>query len=427
MSFNPEAEKSVLASIILDNSCLDSVNLSRTDFYNNLNRDIFTICKDLEAKDVRIDLISLTDELKRRSINYDVVEIAKLSDYAPSSANVEYYCEIVKDMALRRSIKHLEGVSSNMRQDETVTALETIETIEKMTGEMLAGIGGSRYKKIAELVAPMVERIEVAAKTGGAIEGVNTFFPSLDRIIGGFNNSEMTVIGARPSMGKTSLILSIIDRIAIKKKIPCGVFSIEMSEKLLMDRLVSQVSGIASVKIKRGMLTQADFSRLSDAGSLLFESPIYVDDTTGLKMQEIRSKARRMVYKDGVKIIFIDYFGLITPEGKGERFNQMSEVSRQIKGLAKELDIPIVLLSQVNRDKEGKRPCLADLRETGSLEQDADMVLFLHREREYGDDAVKIETEVLIAKNRNGSIGLAHLDFEPSKVRFIDREDNIKG
>jgi len=144
-------------------------------------------------------------------------------------------------------------------------------------------------------------------------------------------------------------------------------------------------------------------------------------------MQEIRSKARRMVYKDGVKIIFIDYFGLITPEGKGERFNQMSEVSRQIKGLAKELDIPIVLLSQVSRDKEGKRPCLADLRETGSLEQDADMVLFLHREREYGDDAIKIETEVLIAKNRNGSIGLAHLDFEPSKVRFIDREDNIKG
>lgn len=427
MNFNLEAEKSILGSILLDNSCLDAINLTRNDFYNNLHRDIFTICKDLEAKDVRIDLISLTDELKRRSINFDVVEVAKLSDSAGSSGNVEYYCEIVKDCALRNAIEQLERVSSSMRRDETIKAVETIETIEKMTGEMLAGVGGTRYKKIAELVAPMVERIETAAKTGGAIEGVNSFYPSLDRIIGGFNNSEMTVIGARPSMGKTALILSIIERIAIKHKVPCGIFSIEMSEKLLMDRLVSQVSGIPSVKIKRGLLTQADFSRLTDASGQLFEAPIYVDDTTGLKMQEIRSKARRMVYKDGCKIIFIDYFGLITPEGKGERFNLMSEVSRQIKGLAKELNIPIVLLSQVSRDKEGKRPCLADLRETGSLEQDADMVLFLHREREYAEDVPKIETEVLIAKNRNGAIGLAHLDFEPAKVRFLDREDNIKG
>ena len=244
----------------------------------------------------------------------------------------------------------------------------------------------------------------------------------------GFQNSEMIIIGARPSMGKTALALSMIHHIAIQKNIPTGIFSLEMSYTQIGQRLISQIARMSGSRIRSGMMTQAEFQRLQDAAGVLYDAPLCIADTPNMKMLDLRAMARKMKQQYQVKIIFIDYIGLITSDNYSSntpRHEQVSEISRSLKSLARELDIPIVALCQVSRDSEGKEPTLANLRDSGSIEQDADVVMFIHRERKATDNNDEaIEAKILLAKQRNGPIGNVDLIFLPSYAKFENRAED---
>jgi replicative DNA helicase len=279
-----------------------------------------------------------------------------------------------------------------------------------------------------ELIPDTFSIIEKHLHNQDAYTGIPSGFAALDTMTSGFQDSEMIIIGARPSMGKTALALSMIQHIAIQKNIPTGFFSLEMSYTQIGQRLVSQVARISGSKIRSGMLTQADFQRLQDAAGLCYDAPLCVADTPNMKMLDLRAMARKMKQQHQVKIIFIDYIGLITSENFSSntpRHEQVSEISRSLKSLARELNIPIVALCQVSRDSEGKEPTLANLRDSGSIEQDADVVMFIHRERKATDDDGNgaIDAKILLAKQRNGPIGNVDLMFLPQYAKFENKAE----
>lgn len=425
---NLEAEQATLGAVLLDWDAVGTViaHLRSESFYSLQNQTIFKAILSLYNQGQRGDVLTLTDELRKTGqleAAGGVAYIASLADQVPTSSNVEYYAQVVKDSSNRRELIKISSTAISEAHDDTKPSRSTLEDTQNKLFTLAESDQSQRLITMLELVPETFSIIEQHFHNKDAYTGIPSGFPALDTMTSGFQDSEMIIIGARPSMGKTALALSMIQHISIHKKIPTGFFSLEMSATQIGQRLLSQESRISGSKIRSGMLKMDDFQRLQEAASRCYDAPLFVADTPNMKMLDLRAMARKMCQQHQIKIIFIDYIGLITSENYNAnvpRHEQVSEISRSLKSLARELKIPIVALSQVSRDSEGKEPTLANLRDSGSIEQDADVVMFIHRERKSSDDdgSGAIEAKVLLAKQRNGPIGNVDLIFLPQYAKF---------
>ena len=428
--YNEEAEAAVLGALLI-NFTLDALDTVRMylgtgDFFKTSHQKIFTAIENLEKKGSGVDLLTVTEQLKADGLlekSGGVGYVAELTSSVPTTANIEYYSKIVQECSIRRKLLNIGAEIHSQAHDDSRETSEIVEDIERKVFEINDQRSVDSMKSAGEVIKEAIYAIEQRYSQKGDFTGIPSGFDELDAMTTGFQKSEMIVIGARPSVGKTAFALTLAANIAIKTKINCGFFTLEMTTLSVMQRLLSIQANINSNKIRTGLLKPSDFNSLTDAASHIYEAPLWIDDTPNMKLLDLRSQARRMVSKFDVKIIFIDYLGLITFEDKRiPRHEQMSEVSRSLKALARELDVPIIALSQVGRQTEGKAPGLADLRESGAIEQDADMVMFLHRER--GLDNTEgtpenIETELIVAKQRNGPVGTVKMAFIPHFTKFV--------
>lgn len=425
---NLEAETATLGAVLLDPDALGRVltYIRADDFYRNAHKRVFEAVLRLFDRSEEIDLITLTHELR----NEGSLEaaggagyVSSLTSAVPTSANVEYYARIVREMSLRRRLLAVSQEMIANAYDESVESRQIIEDAERRIFELGESQETAGFKQAKEIVEQTVEAIERLYNTKDSYTGVPSGFPELDKMLSGFQNSELIIIGARPSVGKTALALSMAGNISIRQKIPVGFFTLEMSNMAIMQRLIASEARIGSQTIRTGMLRPSDFKNLTDAAGLIYDAPLWISDTPAIKLLDLRAQARRMVSQNGVRIIFVDYLTLITSEDRDlPRHEQIAEVSRSLKALARELQIPIVALSQLTRDSEGRRPILANIRESGSIEQDADVVLFLHRERGIERDSTEqmnnVETELVVAKQRNGPVGTVKIAFVPKYTKF---------
>ena len=430
---NIEAEQATLGAILLDWDAVGAVitHLRAESFYSLQHQTVFKAILSIYNKGQRGDILTLTEEL-RQTGKLDaaggVAYVASLPDHVPTSSNVEYYAQLVKDDFNRRELIKISSSAISEAHDDTKPSRTTLEDTQNKLFALAESDQSQRLLSMWELVPDTFSIIEKHLHNQETYTGVPSGFSGLDKMTSGFQNSEMIIIGARPSMGKTALALSMIHHIAIQKNIPTGIFSLEMSYTQIGQRLISQIARMSGSRIRSGMMTQAEFQRLQDAAGVLYDAPLCIADTPNMKMLDLRAMARKMKQQYQVKIIFIDYIGLITSENYSSntpRHEQVSEISRSLKSLARELDIPIVALCQVSRDSEGKEPTLANLRDSGSIEQDVDVVMFIHRERKATDNNDEaIEAKILLAKQRNGPIGNVDLIFLPSYAKFENRAED---
>jgi len=425
---NNDAEVATLGAVLLDPDALGRVlvYLRADDFYRNAHTRIFQAILALSERSEEIDLITLTQELKSEGALEAVGGagyISSLTSSVPTSANVEYYARIVREQSIRRKLVRISQEIIADSFDDTRESRYVIEDAERKIFDIAESQNTSSFQKARDIVEKTVEAIEKLYHTRDNYTGIPSGFPALDNMLSGFQDSEFIIIGARPSVGKTALALSMAANISIRQKVPVGIFTLEMSAMALMQRLIASEARIGSQTIRTGMLKPSDFKNLTDAAGLIYEAPLWITDTPNMKLLDLRSQARRMVSQQGIKIIFVDYITLITSENMDlPRHEQIAEISRSLKALARELEIPIIALSQLTRDSEGKRPTLANIRESGSLEQDADVVIFLHRERgterENNEQLNNIETELVVAKQRNGPVGTIKIAFIPRYTKF---------
>jgi replicative DNA helicase len=426
---NEEAESATLGALLLDNEAISTVLrfLRADDFYKTAHQKIFQGVVNMYQRGERADLITLTEELKSEGSLDSVggsAYISELTSAVPTSANVEYYALIVQGNSVRRALLKTAREIIAQAHDESLDSRAIIEEAEKRIFEVTEKQQTSAFKAVREIIPDAINEIERLYNSKNAYTGIPTGFGNLDRFTSGFQRSEFIVIGARPSVGKTALALSMASNIAIHEKIPVGFFTLEMSEMALTQRILAAEARINSNLIRNGMLSPANFKDLVDAAGIIYDSPLFIEDTPGIKLLDLRASARRLKVQQDIQILFIDYLTLITSETREiPRHEQIAEISRSLKALARELDIPVVALSQVRRETEGKRPSLADLRESGSIEQDADVVIFLHRDR--GTEAKSEEetpsnilTELILAKQRNGPIGTVEIAFIPKYTKF---------
>lgn len=425
---NAEAEQACLGAVLLDPDAVQDVLrfLRPEDFYVNANRETFAGIISLFEKGQKADLITLTDELRLLGVLDRVGGpgyIANLTSVTPSSANVEYYARIVQESSIRRNLLKLSMDVRMKAFDDSVESGVILDEAQARIFEITQNRQAVSYKSVKELLPETIRTIERLFKNKNAYTGIPSGLPELDSMTSGFQDSEFIVIGARPSVGKTALALSMASHISVRERIPCAFFSLEMADMAIMQRLISSEARISSEMIRSGLIKPSDFSALMEAAGRIYEAPLYIIDMPNLKLLDLRTMARRLRAEKDVKIIFIDYLTLITHENAElPRWEQISSISRSLKALARELRIPVVALSQLKREAEGKQPTLADLRESGSIEQDADLILFLHREREHDksrdERSPVIETELIVSKQRNGPVGKVSIAFIPKYTRF---------
>jgi replicative DNA helicase len=433
---NIDAEVASLGSILLDAPAITRVvdYVRPGDFYRQAHGKIFEAILHLWDRGESIDLITLTAELQATG-QLDRIGgaayISSLTTAVPTSANVEYYAQIVQQTSLRRRLITLAAEITESCFDDTIPTRQVIEEAERRIFELAETNQTQGFQPAKEVVKRTVDAIEKLYHNQDDYTGVPTGFHALDNMTSGFQNSEFIVIGARPSVGKTAFALSMAANIAIGRKIPVGVFTLEMSDMALMQRLIASEARIASQVIRTGMLRTSDFANLTNAASRIYDSPLWISDTPGMRLLDLRAQARRMVGQHGVRIIIVDYLTLITNENAElARHEQIADISRSLKALARELEIPVIALSQVSRDTEGKRPMLSNIRESGSIEQDADVVLFLHRERNLEKESTEtlnvVETELIVAKQRNGPVGTIQIAFIPRYTKFENLADDME-
>lgn len=427
---NDEAETATLGALLLDPEAISLVlrYLRAEDFYKTAHQKAFKGIISLFTRGEVIDLLTLTEELRKEGELDSVggpAYVSALTSAVPTSANVEYYAKIVQGTSIRRNLLRIAGEIIATAHDDSQDSRVIIEEAEKRIFEITDRQQAGSIKSAREIVLKTIEAIEKLYHTKDSYTGIPSGFSDLDNLTSGFQKSEFIVIGARPSVGKTALATTMAAHIAIHNKVPVGFFTLEMSDMALMQRILSSEARLDSKRLRAGLLRPADFHHISEAAARIYEAPLYIDDTPNMKLLDLRAQARRMKFQMGVQLIFVDYIGLIEPETKGNvpRHEQVAEISRSLKALARELDMPIVTLSQVGRQSEGKAPSLADLRESGSIEQDADVVMFLHRLRESDRDAEQsgrttVETDLIIAKQRNGPVGTVKIAFLPQYTKF---------
>lgn len=428
---NIEAEQAVLGALLLNWSAMaEVVSTLRPDrFYSLSNQVIYEAMVKLYTKSATGDTISLINELtveNKLEQAGGAAYIASLTDTVPSAANIDYYANMVLDRAARRDLIH---ISSELKASSFDLQKESDSLLDEAEQKIFALAEKNETTQIysaQNIMVKEIELIEARYKSKNQFTGVPTGFAKLDTYTSGFQDSELIIIGARPSIGKTALALSMIQNIACEKRIPCGFFSLEMPYESIGMRLLAQEARVPMNKIRSGMLKIDDVKKIQDAAGRWFEAPLYTVDTPNMKLLDLRAVARRIVKNQGVKIIFIDYIGLIsTDDPTAPVFEQVSLISKSLKALARELSIPIVALCQVARDAEGQEPNLAQLRGSGSIEQDADVVMFLHRDRiKDGDSIAAQDAKIILAKQRNGACGDIPIMFLPSYSKFENKADD---
>ena len=425
-----EAEQSVIGSMIMDAEAIVAASeiLTAEDFYGNQYGILFQAMVDLYAAGNPIDLLTLQNRLSQMDVPAELSSVEflrNLFESVPISANIKYYAKIVKEKSiLRQLIKVTEDIANTCYVGrESVDNI--LEETEKKIFSLLQTKGGGDYVPIRDVVISAMEKIEKVSKTKGNVTGLPTGFIDLDYKTSGFQNSDLILIAARPSMGKTAFELNIAEYMAFKKNVTVAIFSLEMSKEQLVNRLFSLESKVDSQKIRTGDLEDSDWERLIESANVIGNSHLIIDDTPSISIGELRSKCRKYKLEHNLGIIIIDYLQLMTAGGKTEsRQQEISEISRSLKALARELNVPVVALSQLSRAVESRpdhRPMLSDLRESGAIEQDADVVMFLYRDDYYNKESEKKGiAEVIIAKQRNGPIGTVELVWLPNYTKFAN-------
>ena len=428
---NLDAEKSLLGAVLIDEEVLaDAAEITHpSDFYDNNHGLIFAGMMRLFEKHKPVDLLTLTDELKRK----DELELVggsayltELTNYVPTAAHASAYAEMIAQAAVRRRLIKASGDISELGYDESTT---TQELLEKAEAELFSVSDQSTKQDLVSLESILTDsfdRIEELSKNKGSLRGVRTGYRDLDNMTAGLQKSDLIILAARPAMGKTTLVTNLAYNVATIEKNPVLFFSLEMSKEQLVDRMLADASGVDSWNIRTGNLSDEDFAKLSEAMGEMAEAPIYIDDTPGLSVLEMRTKARRIAHENPLGLIIVDYLQLMQANGNhnGNRVQEVSEISRGLKLIARELNVPLIALSQLSRSVESRTPPipqLADLRESGSIEQDADIVSFIYRPGYYEPDNPEVQniTDLNIAKHRNGPVGKVQLYFHPERLRFM--------
>ncbi len=440
-----ELEEAVLGALMLEKDAYYNISdiLKPQSFYDPAHQLIFSAIQNLGMRQKPVDVLTVVEELKQRGELESAggaIYIAELSEKVASSAHIEYHARIIAQKYLARELISFSSDVTQQAFDETVD----VDDLMQETEGRLFEISQRNVKKDVIQINPVIkeamDHIQMAANRDDGISGVATGYKDLDRYTSGWQNSDLIIIAARPAMGKTAFVLSMAKNMALDVGAPVGIFSLEMSNVQLVNRLIVNVCQIRGESIKSGRLTDDEWERLDKNHKLLYDAPIFIDDTPSLSVFELRTKARRLVREHGIKAIIIDYLQLMNASGMsfGNREQEVSIISRSLKGLAKELNIPIIALSQLNRGVEtrqgkgsdGKRPQLADLRESGAIEQDADIVCFIHRpeyyritEDEEGNSLIGV-AEFIIAKHRNGATGIVQMRFDSEYARFQNVDEN---
>lgn len=425
---NLDAEQSTLGSMLLEKEAIykGAELLRPEDFYREAHRVIFEVVVHLANKGEPVDIITVSEELKQRGLLDKVggpAYLTQLANFVPTAANVEYYANIVAEKSLLRSIISVATNIVKMGYEGAEEVDVILDRAEKEIFEISQKRNTKGFVSLRSILVETFERIEKLYESKGGVTGLPTGYPDLDRITAGFQPSDLIILAARPSMGKTTFALNLASYAAVELKIPAIIFSLEMSKEQLALKLLCSEAGVDNQRIRTGALRDDDWPRLSHALGRLSDATLFIDDSPGISAIEIRAKARRIKAEHGLGLIIIDYLQLMQSRSRSEnRQQEVSEISRSLKALARELDVPVVALSQLSRAVEqraDKRPGLADLRESGSLEQDADIVAFLYREDYYNPETDRKNiTELIIAKQRNGPVGSVDFYFQKEFSKF---------
>lgn len=429
-----EAERSVLGSMLLEKEAIIAGTeiIKEDDFYYEGHRMIYEAITSIYTRDEPVDLITLSEELKKKSQLEAVggtAYLAELSDQVGTTANIRYYCEIVEEKSILRKLIRAsnEIIAKGYDGDEEIGNI--IEMAEKKIFDITQKKNQSGPESIKNVLMESLSNIEKMAESQGQLTGITTGFIDLDNKTSGLQKSDLVLIAARPAMGKTAFTLNVAINAALKGGASVGIFSLEMSKNQLVQRMLSAESHIELQKIIHGNISEEEWPKLINAMGPLSKVNLYIDDTPGITLTELKAKCRKLKIERGLDLVMIDYLQLMSGEGRNEsRQQEISAISRGLKGLAKELDCPVVALSQLSRAPELRsdhRPILSDLRESGAIEQDADIVMFLYRDEYYDEESEKKNIgEVIIAKHRNGPIGTIELVFVGEYTKFLNLERN---
>lgn len=428
---NIDAEKSLLGAVLIDEETLADISehVSPKDFYDKRHGIIYGGMMRLYEHHKPVDLLTLTEELKKKD-ELDIIGgsayLTDLTNYVPTAAHAEAYAELVAQKAVRRRLIKASGEISELGFDEDTTTQELLERAEAELFSVSDQSLKQDLTSIETILTESFDRLEELHRNKGTLRGIPTGYRDLDNMTAGLQRSDLIILAARPAMGKTTLVTNLAYNVATIAKQPVLFFSLEMSKEQLVDRMLADASGVDSWNIRTGNLSDDDFGKLSEAMGEMAEAPIFIDDTPGLSVLEMRTKSRRAAHEAPLGLIIVDYLQLMQGSGRdnGNRVQEVSEISRGLKLIARELNVPVIALSQLSRSVESRTPQipqLSDLRESGSIEQDADIVSFIYRPGYYEPDNPEFEniTQLIIAKHRNGPVGRVELFFHPERLRFM--------
>lgn len=436
---NLDAEKSLLGSIMLDKDAIVKIAdiVRASDFYHGVHEKIFECMIELYDNKEPIDILSLSNKLRNKKILEEVggsTFLTSLVNMVPTASNIEHYAKIVKNKSTLRNLIRAANEIEKIGYDEGADTVKLLDHAEQQIFSVSQQFMKQKFVPVKEVLVDTFDRIDELHKSGGRLRGVPTGFTELDNLLAGLQKSDLVILAARPSIGKTSLALDMARNAAVKAKVPVGVFSVEMSKEQLVDRLLCAEAGVDLWKMRTGKLGNKeeddDFPKIGRAMGILSEAPIWIDDSGSSNAMEIRTKARRLASEHGLGLIVIDYLQLLEGRSKENRVQEISEITRELKGIARELNVPVLALSQLSRAVEARpdqRPKLSDLRESGTIEQDADIVLFIYREDKVRSDTDRKNiADIIIAKHRNGPTGEVEVYFQEKQASFknLDTDHN---
>lgn len=426
-----EAEQSVIGSMLMDKEAIVTASeiVAVDDFYHRQYGVMFEAMIELFNEGKPVDLITLQDRLKEKDVPPEVSSLEFVRDIittVPTSANVKSYANIVHEKAVLRRLIRVNEEIANACYAGKEPLEQILADTEKSIFDLLENRNSREFVPIRKVALDVLEQIETASKNPGSVTGLPTGFIDLDYKLSGLQPSDLVLIAARPSMGKTAFVLNVLDHVSVRKGLPCMIFSLEMSKEQLVNRMLAMESNVDSQKLRTGSLTDADWDAIVEGIGVIGGSQLIIDDTPGITITELRSKCRKMKLERGLSLIVIDYLQLMSGSSRSSdnRQQEISEISRSLKALAREMKAPVVALSQLSRACETRndhRPMLSDLRESGAIEQDADVVMFLYRDDYYNKDTENPNVaEVIIAKQRNGPIGTVNLLWKPEYTKFVN-------